>query len=569
MMKTPNGLPTREDAAKAPWPLFRFSEERPYIVAEVARRVYKEYLTEARRSESSGLEYVLNEAAFKEATRLATETGPEEEIKDRGWWVDISKRLTEMSEQEKRDILRGLVEEYSEDIAGQFDPSVYRLATQALPFGLGVLFKAQDLKGVTQSVPNILPALRQLRDLSERVVVEGDVDTLRQLARKGTLLFVPTHSSNMDSILVGYSLFASGLPPVTYGAGKNLFANPLTSFFMHNLGAYKVDRRLNHDLYKQTLKMYSQAALERGYHSLFFPGGTRCRSNIVEQHLKLGLLGTAVSAYTHNLTQRRKDERIYVCPLTINYNLVLEAESLIRDHLRREGGARYFLEDDPFDQLPAIVRFAMNTMSMESTTILRFGQPMDPFGNRVERDGHSYDARGRRVDPTSYVRSARTGEVGFDEMRDREYTRYTGGRIAEAFKQNTVIMPVTVVAYVLFELLRQRFPSWDVYRILRMGGEEVISWEDLRAGVAELMRELNTKHQRGELHLAPLLTAERAPRIAEAGVANLRMYHQPEVVDFHPDGILLDRLDLLYFYSNRLREYGIDDRVWIARSRRM
>ncbi len=44
------------------------------------------------------------------------------------------------------------------------------------------------------------------------------------------------------------------------------------------------------------LKAYSCVILERGYHSLFFPGGTRSRSGAVERRLKLGLAGTGVEA---------------------------------------------------------------------------------------------------------------------------------------------------------------------------------------------------------------------------------------------------------------------------------
>ena len=558
------------DSAHMATPLFRFREDRPYVVADVARRVYKEYLLRARqKKDAAGLEYVLNDAAFREITRLSGERGPEDEIRSRSWWIKTSKQLAEMSEQQKRDIMRELVDDYTEDIAGQFKPSVYKLTTQALPLGLGMLFKAQDLKDVTSNLPDITGTLKQLRDLGERVVVDGDVDTLRELARKGTLLFVPTHSSNMDSILVGYSLFAAGLPPVTYGAGKNLFSNPLTSFFMDNLGAYKVDRRIQHELYKEILKTYSQVMLERGYHSLFFPGGTRCRSNVVEQKLKLGLLGTAVTAYTRNLLQHGEERKIFICPLTINYNLVLEAESLIRDHLRREGGARYFLENDPFDQLPTIIRFVMNTVRMDSTTVLRFGTPFDPFGNRVERDGESYDSHGRRVDPTSYVRSARSGEVCFDGPRDREYTTHTGKQIARAFKEHTVVMPTQLTSYVLFKLLCERFPRWDVYRILRMGGEEVFGWDELRAGVRALLQTLGEMERDGKIVLSPFLKTERPARIAEAGVDYLRMYHIPEAVDYHPDGIRLDRIDLLHFYANRLEDYGIDDSAWLARAREM
>lgn len=550
-------------------PLFRFSKERQQIIDEVSWRVNKHYLSNSRRSEDAGIEYVLNDAAFREITRLATEKGPEDEIRPRSWWLKVSKKLADMSEQKRRDILKELIDSYSEDIAGQFNPSVYELATGALPIGLGMLFKAQDLQDIPGFFPHVLDAVREMRDLSDRLVVDGPLDTLRELAQKGTLLVVPTHSSNMDSILIGYSLFASQLPPVTYGAGKNLFANPMTSFFMHNLGAYKVDRRIRHTLYKEILKTYSQVLLERGYHSLFFPGGTRCRSNVVEDKLKLGLLGTAIGAYTHALTQKREDKRVYIVPLTINYNLVLEAESLIRESLRRKGGSRFILPNDEFNELPTIARFVMNTMRMQSTTILRFGDPLDPFGNRVERDGESYDNRGRRVDPTSYVRCARTGDVVSDAARDREYTRYSGKQIGEAFRKHTVIMPTQLVSYVLFELLRERFPQWDIYRLLRMGGEEVISWEDLRAGTAALIDELRVRAERGEFYLSPFITSERPARVAEEGINYLRMYHIPEAVDFHNEGIRLDRLDLIYFYSNRVRSYAIDDRAWIKAARRV
>lgn len=546
-------------------PLFRFAQERPYIVAEVARRAYRAYLSDARQSEDSGIEYILNDAAYQEIERLTRERGPEDEIRPRSWWMNTSKGLAEMSEQRKRDILRELIESYVEDIAGQFNPMVYKMTTGILPIGLGLLFKAQDLQDVPKVVPSAVDALRHLRDLGDRVVVEGPIEQLRKLNEQGTVLYVPTHSSNMDSILLGYSLYQVGLPPVTYGAGKNLFSNPLTSFFMHNLGAYKVDRRIQHDLYKRLLKTYSQVLLERGYHSLFFPGGTRCRSNIVEQKLKLGLMGTAVSAYVRNLLQRQRDARIYICPVTINYNLVLEGESLIKDQLRREGGSRYFLENDEFDNLSTVVRFVMNTVRMESTTVMRYGAPFDPFGNRVEEDGESYDLRGRRVDPTDYVRAARTGEIFVDEERDAQYTRYLGKRVAEAFKSNTVIMPTQLVSYVLFELIARRFPRWDVYRLMRLGGEEVIKWEELRAGVNALLEQLKLMAKDDKLHLSSFMLTAKPQRLAEAGVEYLRMYHTPAPVDFHPDGIALQRMELLYFYSNRLRCFNIPSSSWLDR----
>jgi len=539
-------------------PLFEFSEERPHLVSEVCRRAYSEFLSRARNRRNEGIEHLLNDAAYQEVERLEVEQGPEDEIRSQSWWREISKQVGDMAEAEKREVLRDLIESYTEDIAGQFDPKVYRLTTGVLPVGLSVLFKAQDLKEIPTRFANLYSEFKNLRDLTERVVIEGHTDLLRSLAQKGTLVVVPTHSSNMDSMLMGWSLYESGLPPVTYGAGKNLFTNPLTSFFMHNLGAYRVDRRLKHDLYKTVLKIYSQVLLERGYHSLFFPGGTRCRSNQVEQRLKLGLLGTAIDAYIHNLVHYGAERPIYICPATINYNLVLEAESLIHDHLRSEGGRRYFLETDEFNQISTIVRFVMNTVQMDSTTIIRYGRPMDPFGNRVGPDGESYDRRGRRVDPKDFVRASRTGEITFDDARDREYTRRTGERVAESFLQDTILMPTQIVSFALFELLRGRFPQWDVYELLRLATGEVIPWYRLEAMLEETVRRLREEERADRLRLSSVARGGTVADIQEAGLDNLRSYHVPTVVERMGDGVLLNKLNLLYYYGNRLRSYGLD-----------
>jgi glycerol-3-phosphate O-acyltransferase len=43
---------------------------------------------------------------------------------------------------------------------------------------------------------------------------------------------VPTHQSNLDSLLVGYVIYMMSLPPFAYGAGLNLFFQS-PSFLFH------------------------------------------------------------------------------------------------------------------------------------------------------------------------------------------------------------------------------------------------------------------------------------------------------------------------------------------------
>ena len=110
---------------------------------------------------------------------------------------------------------------------------------------------------------------------------------------------------------------------------------------MRNLGAYRVDRRIRHDVYKDVPQDLLAGHPERGYHSMFFPGGTRSRSGRVEHHLKLGLLGTTLSGDGRALSPHhrwaRRFRRSHIVPVTINMQLVLEAETLIADYLRETG----------------------------------------------------------------------------------------------------------------------------------------------------------------------------------------------------------------------------------------
>src|SRR5919107_503130 len=308
---------------------------------------------------------------------------------------------------------------------------------------------ARDARPVREAA-NLREGMNTLRHLDARVHADGEVDVARACAERGTIIVTPTHSSNMDSPAIGLGLLRAGLPPTTYGAGKNLFSNPFISFFMRNLGAYRVDRRLRFEPYKDVLKEYSTVLLEHGYHSLFFPGGTRNRSNMVEKHLKLGLLGTTVTAYKNSVREGAPNKRLYIVPATINYRLVLEAETLIDDYLAETGKNRYIITDDEFSRIGRLVEFFRKILAHEGSVIVRFGRPFDVFGNDITDDGESIDRQGRIIDPASFVRGA-DGEVTDDDQRDAEYTRALGRRLAAAYPRLTVFHSTNLAARALYD----------------------------------------------------------------------------------------------------------------------
>jgi glycerol-3-phosphate O-acyltransferase len=365
---------------------------------------------------------------------------------------------------------------------------------------------------------------------------------------------MPTHSSNLDSIVFGFALERSGLPPATYGAGKNLFTNPLLSYFMHNLGAYKVDRRLRHDLYKHCLKTYSCVLIENGFHSLFFPGGTRSRSGMVEQRLKLGLMGTGIEAYTRTLMAGR-ERKVYFVPATINYLITLEAETLIADFLSESGKARYIIEDDESTRLGRVTTFARKLLGLDASVVIRFGQPLDPFGSPVDQEGESCDHRGRRVETASYVRDL-AGDIYVEPGRDEQYTRELGRAVAGAFRRDTVIMSTNVVAAACFDYLRQQAPSSDLFTMLRLR-DQVVSRDELAREVLRVRDQLVDLAKSGSVLLAESIVAASGGDIVSQAMRALRGYHTTPVIEPRPDGIALRDTSLLFYYQNRLVEHGL------------
>jgi glycerol-3-phosphate O-acyltransferase len=515
--------------------LERFNDDRERLLSEVERRVVARLVTDARVGGDRSLEYVLNDVAYSEIKRLEKSKNG---AADR--WRDLSRRLLTMSEEEKQAELRSLVRYYGHDVVGNFDPRVYKFATGVGPSLLGVLFNP---------LGSLKDGMAALKNLDSRIYADGEIDVAHACAERGTIVVTPTHSSNMDSPAIGFGLMKAGLPPATYGAGKNLFTNPFISFFMRNLGAYRVDRRLRFELYKDVLKEYSTVLLEHGYHSLFFPGGTRCRSNVIEKHLKLGLLGTTVTAYKNLVREGRANKRIYIIPATINYRLVLEAETLIDDYLAETGKSRYIITDDEFSRLGRMVEFFRKILAHEGSVIVRFGRPFDPFGNDVTDEGESIDRAGRIVDPASYVRNA-DGEVSDDDQRDAEYTRALGRRLGQTYPKLTVFHSTTLLARALYDAVARAAGTRDIYRLMRATPQQLaVDLTTATAAVDRLRQRLREHPDWGSEH--PHFTEQPAEAKVEDAVRGLSTYHTRPIVERGGDTLHVKDVKLLYYYQNR------------------
>jgi len=515
-------------------PIFGFNRAKSGLVEEVVRRVMEGVKDPL---------LLLNDAAYFEMKRLGSRGGPE-----LAEWRTLARSLGKMSQADLRHRLEELANRYAWDVAGNFDPRVYRFASRAMPPLLGALLSPR-------AMVRHLNRFTSLDALDDRIRVEGPTPTLRSLAEKGTLVFTPTHLSNLDSVVFGFALERAGLPPATYGAGKNLFTNPVLSFFMHNLGAYRVDRRLKHSLYKDVLKAYSCVLMEHGYHSLFFPGGTRSRSGGVERRLKLGLAGTGIEAFARTVAAGSR-QNIYFVPATINYLLTLEAETLIDDFLQEEGKARYIIEDDESTRLGRVTSFMQKLLGMDGAVVIRFSHPVDCFGNIVDAEGQSHDQHGRTVDPTGYV-IGKGGEAMRDAARDAQYTRELGDVICASYKRDTVGMSTHFVAAAAFEHLRKTVGKGDVFAMLRHADDVVVPRAELASDLDVLVARARVMEQRGEIVLAPSVQTGSGARLIDEALRAFAGYHTHPVLAQRGDDLVLADSRLLFYYQNRLAAHGL------------
>jgi glycerol-3-phosphate O-acyltransferase len=237
-------------------------------------------------------------------------------------------------------------------IAGAFSPLMYRAVVTALPPVVGRAFGDR---------------------FGTRVHVEGDLAALRELASRATLILAPTHASNLDSIVLGLVLARAGLPPFVYAAGKHIYRHRLAAFFMRRLGAYQLDPDRHDRLYLRTVHVYVNELVASGCHTVVFPSGTRCRSGMVEASVKLGLLGAAIQVA----------RPIAIVPVTINYQIVLEAESLIAYYLA--GRAHERIVGDELFVWGRLRDTARRLAALDQRVVIRFGESIDPHGSGAWR----------------------------------------------------------------------------------------------------------------------------------------------------------------------------------------
>lgn len=546
-------IPSREE-----WPIYKLTAESDGFLEEFREESVRRVL---ERCKERNLKEELERAVYLEKIRLTQKAWKVDKPRDKRFWNEIKSELASIEDDEHAEaahhkLLRKIVDNYTEEINGHFDLGAYNIAEKILPRVFNRLLN-------TASARNSKRLWSNKYHLTERLKTMGHISEVRNLVTKGTVIMVPTHSSNLDSILIGWIFHTLGLPAFLYGAGLNLFTNPVLSYFLRNLGSYRIDRRKKNLIYLESLKAYSELTIQRGCHSIFFPGGTRSRSGSLEDKVKLGLLGTLMTAQRKNFTNpspHAPSDKIFVVPVIMSYHFVLEAGILIKDYLKRTGKEKFYEKPVVFQSSKKVGEFIWKFFSNKSEIITSIGKPMDVFGNDVDEEGNSVDANGKIIEVRNYFVS--NGEVKADTQRDFVYTKMLGEKIVERYRSENFILSSNLIAYAAFVVLSKKHRKLELFGLLRLPEEDRVIPMNIFSSVVETLRDrLKKMEDEGLVKLAPHMYGD-VHRLIRHGLSNLGMYHPKKALKENENGdITCEDMNLLYFYHNRMDCYELEEYV--------
>jgi glycerol-3-phosphate O-acyltransferase len=190
---------------------------------------------------------------------------------------------------------------YLKEIAATHSPLVIDLVIQ--------LIRWMYTRGYDESLVYNKTAMKAIAALEERHPV----------------VFLPTHKSNLDHLVLQYALHAHGLPPNHTAGGINMNFFPLGPLVRRS-GVFFIRRsfRDNH-VYKHVLAHYIDYLIEKRFPLEWYIEGGRSRSGKLLPP-RFGLLANVVDSF-----RRGKSDDVYLVPVSIAYDQIQDLGSYVAE----------------------------------------------------------------------------------------------------------------------------------------------------------------------------------------------------------------------------------------------
>lgn len=237
---------------------------------------------------------------------------------------------------------------------------------------------------------------------------------------KLSMIFLPSHKSHVDYLVISYVFYRLGLALPHIAAGENLNL-PVIGSILKRGGAFFIRRQWGNDpLYISIMKEYIEILLDQGYNIEAFIEGTRSRIGKLLQP-KFGILKIILEA----VISGRKD--CLIVPMSIGYDKVIETGSYVEE----------LLGQPKTKESLAQVLGSLNILNFKWGRIdCRFAQPFSLMKYVESQKGR----RGLDFSPATVKRD-------FDLL-----LQTLGFRILSEINNVSVVMPTALVGTVILTL---------------------------------------------------------------------------------------------------------------------
>src|SRR5207253_6849971 len=142
------------------------------------------------------------------------------------------------------------------------------------------------------------------------------LEAIYALAQRHPVVFLPSHKSNLDHLVLQYALHENGHPPNHTAGGINMNFFPMGPL-MRRSGVFFIRRSFKDNVvYKLVLRQYIDYLIEKRFPLEWYIEGGRSRSGKLMPP-RFGLLAYVVDAY-----RRGKSEDVLLVPVSVAYDQI-------------------------------------------------------------------------------------------------------------------------------------------------------------------------------------------------------------------------------------------------------
>jgi glycerol-3-phosphate O-acyltransferase len=154
---------------------------------------------------------------------------------------------------------------------------------------------------------------------------------IAELEERNSVVFLPTHKSNLDHLVLQYALHERGLPPNHTAGGINMNFFPIGQLFRRS-GIFFIRRSFrDNPVYKHVLAHYIDYLIEKRFPLEWYIEGGRSRSGKLLPP-RFGLLANVVDSF-----RRGKSDDVYLVPVSIAYDQIQDLGGYVSE---QSGGAK-------------------------------------------------------------------------------------------------------------------------------------------------------------------------------------------------------------------------------------